>query len=108
MRNERSRLIDLPKDLPLPFHSFLLLLSLFTFILYIIFNYTVNNFDIGIDAIFSWERLDEFIETPSAIWNFISGLSEFPELIADISISILEGVGLAPDFSHLERNFENY
>jgi hypothetical protein len=89
MRNERSRLIDLPKDLPLPFHSFLLLLSLFIFILYIIFNYTVNNFDIGIDAIFSWERLDEFIETPSAIWNFVSGLSEFPELIADISISIL-------------------
>jgi hypothetical protein len=31
----------------------------------------------------------------------------FDDLIAD-ALYLYEGVGLAPDFSHLERNFENY
>ena len=89
MENERNILIDLPKKLPVPFHLFLIFLSFFIFISYSIFNYRVDKFDMGLEAIFSWERLDEFIEDPSAIWNFVLNIGEFSELIIAISMSIL-------------------
>lgn len=89
MENERSRLIDLPQNLPISFHLSLVFLSFFIFISYVIFSYRVDRFDMGLEAIFSWERLDEFIEDPSAIWNFISNIGEFWELIIAISMSML-------------------